>query len=393
MDCCPGEGVIMQGDISSSQSAPCARTSIIRSTYAFIVKKMQLPYSCPHGVRMILLSLCVAVLSGCNPDAAQFRYDDYRTRLARALKLDAVPAVTDVSPARRPAKRDMVLEQRQTTISIVDFLRLYDCALGEVIGERNSILGKVAPASQRLFNDLAFLQLAPDCIAQLRGKKNDALADKLTEAVDIKRNGLTRSIANATLASDEFSGLWRVPLVLAEFPVNGGSETIAELHYVESQVGRWLSGDYRHDPSRFENALGKLRYGRAGHLIAAAILTRAQLESANRMVASRRQGRPLCFNGKPSTQGRILRRVVDQFLAVDIQVWLSRVNAQRYDLLAPYLALEEHLKDAQSPAYRQWRDLRNTQLAWLSSASRHHVETLLPVLESCGLAPGSGKRE
>ena len=84
-----------------------------------------------------------------------------------------------------------------------------------------------------------------------------------------------------------------------------------------------------------------------------------------------------------------MRRVVDQFFAVDIQVWLSRVNAQRYDLLAPYLALEEHLEDAQSPAYRRWRDQRDTQLAWLSAAAREHVEIILPVLESCGLAPGS----
>ena len=305
------------------------------------------------------------------------------------MKLDAEKAVEPVAPVRRPRKREMLLEQDSSQISVLDFLRLYGCALGEVIGERNSILGKVAPASQRLFNDLAFLQLAPACIAQLQTRQNNALADKLSEAITIKRQGLPKAIANATLASDEFSGLWRVPVALEDFPVNGGSSTIAELHYVESQVARWLSGDFTHDPARFENALGKLRYGEAGSLVAAAVLTQSQLESANQMVLKRREGRPLCFNKKPSNQGRILRRVVDKFFAGEIQIWLSRVNALHYDLLAPYKALEKHLDEAQSPAYRQWSEQRDLQLAWLSSATRQHVEAILPILESCDLAPGT----
>ena len=353
------------------------------------MKRDYAPFPRRYGIWQLSLILCVAVLCGCTGDAAQHRFDDYRTRLARSLKLDAEKAVEPIAPARRPRKRDMLLEQGRSQISVLDFLRLYDCALGEVIGERNSILGKVAPASQLLFNDLAFLQHAPVCIAQLQGKKNDTLADKLTEAVNIKREGLAKSIANATLASDEFSGLWRVPVALDRFPVNGGSLVIVELHYVESQVALWMSGDFSHDPARFENALGKLRYGDAGSLIAAAVLTQSQLESANQTALSRREGRPLCFNEKPSNQGRILRRVVDKFFAGEIQAWLSRVNALRYDLLAPYQALETHLNEAQSPAYRQWREQRDMQLAWLSSAPRQHVETILPILESCGLAPGS----
>lgn len=341
--------------------------------------------------RLWTFSLLVwaTLLGGCTGDAAQFRFDDYRERLARSLKLGAVVPVEPVIPVRRPRKRDLQLEQGSAQISIVDFLRLFDCALGEVIGERNSVLGRVAPASQRLFNDLAFLQLAPDCIAQLTARNNEELADKLTEAVKVKREGLPIAIANATLGSDEFSGLWRVPVALDEYPVNAGSATIAELHYVESQVGHWLAGNFGHDSARFESALGALRHGQAGALIAAAVLTRSQLESANQLVSLRLQGRPLCFNGNPGNQGRILRRVVDGFFVGEIQVWLARVNALRYDLLAPYEALEKQLIGAQSPAYRQWREERDKQLSWLSSASRQHVETVLPVLESCGLAPGS----
>ncbi|MGQ7844021.1 DUF3080 family protein [Granulosicoccus sp. 3-233] len=354
-------------------------------------KQVRLPCCSDSG--KIALILCAFVLTSCAGDAARFRFDDYRTRLARALKLDAVQSVQLVDPARRPRKRDMWLEPEQSTISMIDFLRLYDCRLGEVIGERNSVLGKVAPASQRLFNDLAFLHHAPECISQLRTRQSDALADRLVEAVSGKLDGLTVSIANATLASDEFSGLWRVPVDLDDFPVNAGSATITELHYVTSQVESWLSGDFRFDSARFEQALGRLRHGQAGSLIAAATLTYSQLQSANRMIEQRLASRPLCFKGKPGRQGHILRRVVDRFFVGEVQVWLSRVSAQRHDLLAPYRLLEKHLEDAQTPAYRQWRDRRDSQLAWLSSAPREHVQSILPLLESCGLAPGSRQPE
>ena len=75
---------------------------------------------------------------------------------------------------------------------------------------------------------------------------------------------------------------------------------------MEYQVALWLSGDFSHDPVRFENVLGKLRYGEAGSLLAAAVLTQSELESANQMVVSRREGRLFCFNETPSNQGRIL---------------------------------------------------------------------------------------
>ncbi len=333
--------------------------------------------------------LCLALLCGCQGDAAQFRYEDYNTRLARSLKVEAADFVDTVAPARRPRKRDMLQASVGSTISMIDFLKLYHCKLGEVIGERNSVLGKVAPDSQRLFNDLAFLQHAPECIEQLQAEQNDDLAEKLIEANASKRASLAASIANATLASDEFSGLWRVPDALGEYPSTGGSVAINDLNYIAAEVDRWLSGDFTHDPERFEKALGRLRYGGAGSLLASATLTYSQLVAANRLVSSRLEQRPLCYQGKPSGQGRIFRRVVDRFFVGDIQVWLSRVNAQRYDLMEPYLRMEKQLEEVQSPAYRQWRLERSRQLAWLSSAPREHVRTILPLLESCGLAPGS----
>ena len=334
---------------------------------------------------MVCLS---AMLAGCSGDLARERFDDYQSRLGRALQQDLIEPSPETA-ARIPRKRDLMLEQPDSRINILDFLRLFDCSLGEIIGERNSVLGKVAPASQRLFLDLAFLQEAPECIMQLRAKNSGSLAEKLTKAVAAKRRHLPKAIINATLAGDEFAEFWSVPASLGDFPQGSRTALISELQYVGKEVRRWLDGDYQHDPARFENALGTIRHGQGGYLLSAATLTHSYLSAASRMAEARHQRHPLCSNGKTSLHGNILSNVVQKFFVGDVQVWLATVNTTRYDLLTPIRALETLLNEANSTAYRDWQKQRDAQLAWLSSAPREHVQAVRPLLASCGLAPGT----
>lgn len=290
---------------------------------------------------------------------------------------------------RRPRKRDLLLEADASRISLLEFMRLYDCKLGEVIGERNSVLGKVAPPSQRLFNTLDFLLHAPACIATLRDKQDHALAGKLTAAMAAKREDLAIVISNATLASEEFSDLWHVPGTVGSFPDDPTTLPTAELRYIESEVARWLSGDPTHDRWRFEEALGTLRHGEAGLLIAAATLTRSRLEAANRMLRGHEARRPSCTSSEGSAWRRGTRRLFGASFMQEIRPWIDRVTTLGEAFLAPHRALEAHLDAAQSPAYRHWREQRDTQLAWLSSAPRRHVGHMQAVLAACDPTPSA----
>ena len=231
-----------------------------------------------------------------------------------------------------------------------------------------------------LFTDLDFLRLAPECLAALQSDQQSTLAGTLREAIASKRESLPGMIANATLASEEFSGLWRVPGTLGEFPASDSNAHRIELRYIASEVARWLSGDFRHDSARFEKALGALRKGEAGSLIAAAVLTQSELDSASRSVQLHRDAQRACINGTPGRPERDLQRVVGKHFVAEIQPWLVRVTALRRELLAPHRALERQLGDAQSPAYRRWREQRDIQLAWLSSASDRHEQTIRQTL-------------
>lgn len=199
-----------------------------------------------------LLSV-ILVLTACADDPAEHMLNDYRHRLARSLK-QALVAPPVVEPAQRPSARDLTLSVSDQRIGLLDFLKLYSCSLGRVVGERNSILGKVAPASLRLFNELDFLRLAPVCVAQLREQGRDTLAQKLAEAHAQKRDELPIALWHATLGGEEYAGLWQVPLQLGDYPQGAEAALAQSLAVVDHWAEQWLAGHYDYDAPAFEQA-------------------------------------------------------------------------------------------------------------------------------------------
>ncbi|MEM9603030.1 MAG: DUF3080 family protein [Pseudomonadota bacterium] len=317
------------------------------------------------------------------------RFENYRERLARSIKLDPVD-VTPVEPTDRPPRRSLALEATDQSIGLLGFLKLYDCALWKTVGERNSALGKVATASQRLFTELDFLRLAPDCIDTLTARGEDALADQLSTALDIKRDELPIRIWQATLGGEEFEQLWHVPLALGDYDAEADFALEAPLTTLGSWVTRWLNGDHRYDAEAFELALGAVRHGNAGYWLRAAALTQSQLRAAGDTVERRLAGRPLCFDGKANQQARIVLNVVQGYFVGDVQVWASSINRVLYRVMPLHQQLESELDPVQPAAYRLWAATRDTQLAAFAEAAREHVATLQPLLRSCGLLPANG---
>ena len=336
------------------------------------------------NVSLLLIGVWIG---GCSNDSAEYLLSDYRERLARTLKQENIEPL-EIRSVRRPQRRDLTLELSDQRIGILEFIRLYNCQLGQVIGERNSVLGRVAPASQRVFIELDFLRFAPACVSLLRSRENHELADKLENAHAVKRKELPRLLWQATLGSDEFSKLWRIPQHLGEFPEGGEGNVQDSLAEVEYWVKRWLGGDYSYDSKAFETALGRIRHGRAGYLLSAATLLESHLEAANSVIEDRLVRRPICFQGKPNPRGRILLNVVQTFFVGGVQRWAADVNRLYYQIIQPHKRLEEHFSEIQPTLYKQWASSRDHQLMWLQKATRTHVESIKPLLASCGLQPG-----
>jgi hypothetical protein len=323
------------------------------------------------------------LLCGCQGSGPEGALEEYLTRLARTLDT-AAPEVEAAPPPLPPRPGRLRIAVPGSSLDTLDFLALTGCELQVTIGKRNSSLGRVAPASQRLLLELEYLRLAPDCIAHQRAAGRDVLADTLEAAWRDKREQLPMRIFNATLAGDEYRRFWRAGATPGDYPAATGSQAIDALQAINGLVRRWLSGDYRADNLEFEIYLGEVASGDGGALLRALALQGAWLGAADTLLARREQRGPLCAPGIRHAAADILPNVVRRFFIDGIQPHSAALGGRYHQLLPPVRQLEAMLAAALPPAFTAWQVQRDALLENLTAAPRRHVERLRSTMEPCG---------
>jgi len=77
---------------------------------------------------------------------------------------------------------------------------------------------------------------------------------------------------------------------------------------------------------------------------------------------------------------------VHKYFVGTIQHWSVKIQARAYQLDAAR-DIEELLAVAEPEDFASWRQERDRALERALQAPRSHVETLLPIMRQCGLAP------
>ena len=330
---------------------------------------------------LLCLLLCVPVAS-CSQGGAESRLSDYLQRLARPL--DARVEGPQSQPGATPPRAESLqIPLEGNSLDGLDFLRLRGCALQTTVARRNSSLGRVAPPSQRLLLELAFLRDAPDCIATLREEGNDALAGLLEEGATSKRAQLPALIFNATLGSREYRDFWRLRGALGEYPARTSSAVISALERVTADARRWLGGDYRADDSRLELALSEIARGDGGELLASLLLQSAYLGNANTLIDESVAGGPLCERDLQPAAAPILRNVARKYFVARIQPWSAALNQRYHALLTPVTELELLLEHTFPADYRRWQQQRDALFEDTLAAPARHVRRLQSLLGTC----------
>jgi hypothetical protein len=329
----------------------------------------------------VILVIALA-LAGCGENTPAKAYNVYLDRLARTLDVEPAPIGEAPAPAL-PAPRQLRLDLPPGNLDVLDFLALSGCAVQVTIGKRNSSLGRMARASQRLLLELEYLQLAPECIAYQRKRGETALADTLQAAWDLKREQLPALIFNATLGSDEYRRFWRGPTPSADYPGNTGSAVVTALTEINALARRWLDGDYRADNQGFELLLAEVAGGDGGSLLRALALQASGLEAADRVLQQRLARGPLCGPSRRPAAADILPNVVRRFFIEGIQPRAAALNRRYHELLPAITELERMLDPALPPAYLQWRGERNNGLQEHAMAPRRHVKVLQRLQAPC----------
>ncbi|MEZ5558145.1 MAG: DUF3080 family protein [Pseudomonadales bacterium] len=349
------------------------------------------------GRALIALAVLVA-LCGCEPstDPREAAYADYLTRLNRSLDGDIVePRRDDLPPY--PPHRDLVVPIERGSIDFPEFFELHDCDLGDLVGFRNSPLGRMQVASQRLGYEAAWIRAAGRC------PERPGWIDAL---VDVKRAQLPDLFWNATFAAPEMQELMGAAQIAAVAsapgadPAAGTSAGMSALAFVLRELSDNLTGleQDRFDLHAFESTLSALRSAaRVGAVRRDWAALRAHLGAAAELLE--RERARVCRNGAPTPLSRVLRNLFLKFYVEAIQAPAAqrlRVQAVWVRQLAELVA---RLPAAQRGPFAAWYagslDPADADSEWsrTHAAILEHARAWQRLFAGCGLEPAPPLRQ
>ncbi len=324
----------------------------------------------------LFLILALIIVNGCSKQDNVMQ--EYSQRLSNVLETHY--ELSEHTYINKPPV--LRFEDTNKTISLLAFLKLNTCSLQKVIAHKNSSLGKQAPPSQQLMNDLAFLKAAPACIDTLIHKQQYDLAAQLQENIDHKQKQLSQRIWYATLGAKELQAFWS-PKIPATYPDNTNNGPIEALNYLSHQSALWLSGEYDFDSSKIEQALFDLKQGDGGSLLQSWLNIEQGLHNANTQIKQRLGNKPLCHKGKGEQQFQYANNIVNRYFINNIQKHAAKLSKRQYTLFSAIRRLETSLIHAEPEHYTVWKQQRNAMLIQALDAPKNHTFIIKQLWQQC----------
>jgi hypothetical protein len=210
----------------------------------------------------------MVALTGCGDSSGGERLESYVMALQRSVEGSTMatrrpPLELSVYPSRRSVQRPI----DNLMISVFDFLDISRaCGLGALVGERNSSLGLVMPASQRFVYEQALLAGLRDCRDRLSSsatdKERSEFLSDLGRIIDRKSRELPRVFWNATFASEEFESLFSLSgggALERDGLGQSGQATLEALDYLQALYLQRDNRDRPVDSAGFEAHLNNIR--------------------------------------------------------------------------------------------------------------------------------------
>ncbi|EMP56452.1 hypothetical protein MSNKSG1_03936 [Marinobacter santoriniensis NKSG1] len=348
-----------------------------------------------HCILRLWPLLLFPLLSACNPfSSARPMMDEYVERVARVLETE--PRYSPVPQADQiPRRRDRVLEMPDLELGMLDFLSLYGCELQHVVGEKNSVMGRVMQPLNRLRYELRFIHAARACIGAI---DDEDLKATLKKAIESKRKSLPIAVWNGTWGVEEVETLFT--LAKGSYPVAADGDPVSdlarEISRLDVAVKKLVTGDL--DVSLDFAGEVQQRWQaeyRAGQLINSANLLVTRLRDATRIIRARLDDRPLCLNGKPNNQSDIVKSMFFSVYVEKVQPYLADVRRARDELMVPLGRLATLQQATMPGSFREWYErylaMTGEGSLWraLDEAMSMHTKAWQDLLGQCGLRPGA----
>lgn len=331
--------------------------------------------------RRLLALACLLSLGAAACDACDIRPQPERKLAAYVAAIDpdrgsAPPLASALQ--RLPPRPQRSIELPRRTTDIAGFLALQGCALGELVGHRNSGLGRVMTDSQRWVYEAAFLREADACLPGLDVDRRR----ELQEVLDEKEADLPVVVWNAIWGGPELQHL----LALSGRDLDPGAggaavqaaEALGLLRRFAAEPGAITSAD-------LEAALKTLRSSTAGGDVLRALEALAHYldEAAVRLEAA--AGAPDCER---------LRGVFERRYAGEVQPYVARTHQAAAPLFAVLWDLYEETSrrlPARLPDVATYVAQFAPTGVWgrYEAALRRHTAAWQRVTAACGFAPGA----
>ncbi len=326
-----------------------------------------------------LLPAALVILAACQPAGRDAAFQDYVSRLARVTGVAAeVPPARPLPPY--PPRRALLVPIPRRTIDVAQFIDLNECGMGSLVGFRNSPLGRVQTASQRLGYETAWLDAAQRCGHE----------PWLRKLVSDKRRWLPSLFWNATFAGREI----RVAMGAAAPPADGDLADL--LRSLGDSYTRVEQGGF--EVAHLERLLAGLEQGSwVGPARADWSAWRRYLDAGS---ATLRGAVPrICRNRQPNTTTRRLSNVFIKVYADRVQPLLARRMAEQEAWVTELSRLSRRLGDVAPAAWRTWYravlspDRGDSEWQRTRRAVLDHVDAWKHVFAYCGIEPMPGLRQ
>ena len=274
----------------------------------------------------------------------------------------------------------------QFDLGLLDFLSLQHCELGFLVGNKNSVLGKVMPNSQRFLYEVRVIRALNACEAS-----SESLQRKLRQVAHIKRNELNMAYANAIFNSGEtdvFYSLSNGYLPLSENQsdfneLNISLNVLAELGNLiaeKASAADIVETGLLVDFERHFKVMNDSEY--AGRLLLTLMVLTDYFEVVSEALSELSLSSTFC-------QGPMLflKQKFKQHYIEVLQPYMARVNGPAYDVLTHLSQMRLAAADS-SPAlddFLQQFSMTNKEGAWLlyKAAVQKHAKSWDRLLRGC----------
>jgi hypothetical protein len=274
----------------------------------------------------ILTCICIlilATLQGCTDNTSTNLWHDYSQRIGNIFDTDINVLDFDLLVINIPDKKQRQQTLSPPSISLLQFLKLYQCPVNSLVAKRNGPLGKVMLPSQIFIYISEFIPLAQQCLET--EKLSAENADALKQAIAFYQANKHIYFANA-LFHDEFSKLFHAAHFWPmgeHFSANG----VEGLNYWLTLQEQLKTPEWPNTPlddTLLESSLNTLQQGQQiGHW-----LQEIHLASQSLVVLTEamNQHKGLCVYSQQSIKKTALVNVFRLWFSQQVQPWISQLN-------------------------------------------------------------------